>query len=58
MKTKITVLTKTCWQCRGTGFTRFQDNHGECGVCHGKLVVPENYNPQPLKQQTKLPNKS
>jgi hypothetical protein len=43
------TITKTCWQCRGTGASRYQDLHGNCGVCHGTLVVPDDYNPQSLR---------
>lgn len=43
---------KTCPQCRGTGFTRYQDKEGRCGVCHGELTVPDTYlvaeEPKPL----------
>lgn len=45
------TIYKTCWQCRGTGATRYQDKHGQCGVCHGKLVVPDDYNPTSPKRE-------
>lgn len=50
-------LTKTCPQCRGTNATRYVDRHGNCGVCHGTLMVDADFTfqkPKPPRNMLRL----